>query len=97
MLDRKLTAFPASRASCPGWVDPDAEFWGDGFTDNGVTAIGPCAMNCKSSNELYSFHGSVCHASMCDGSVRFMSADTPVSVVDAWVSSQLSEIVPNED
>lgn len=97
MLYRRLTAVPTSRASGAGWADPDAEFWVDGFTDDGLTALGPCAMNCNSSNELYSFHGSGCHASMCDGSVRFMSANTPVSVVAAWISSQLSEIVPNED
>jgi prepilin-type N-terminal cleavage/methylation domain-containing protein/prepilin-type processing-associated H-X9-DG protein len=97
MLYRKMTAFPNSRASGAGWADPDAEFWVDGFTDDGVTALGPCAMNCNNSNELYSFHGSGCHAAMCDGSVRFMSANTPVSVVAALISCQLSEIIPTDE
>jgi prepilin-type processing-associated H-X9-DG protein len=54
-------------------------------------------MNCNNSNELYSFHGAGSHAAMCDGSVRFMSANTPVSVVAAWISCQLGEIAPSGD
>ena len=97
MLYRRTTAFPNSRASGAGWADPDSEFWVDGFTDDGVTSLGPCAMNCNNSNELYSFHGAGSHAAMCDGSVRFMSANTPVSVVAAWISCQLGEIAPSGD
>ena len=97
VLYRKNLAVLTSRASGAGWADPDAEFWVDGYTADGVTSLGPCAMNCNSSNELYSFHGSGCHAGFCDGSVKFMSANTPVSVVAAWVSCRLGEIVPNDD
>jgi prepilin-type N-terminal cleavage/methylation domain-containing protein/prepilin-type processing-associated H-X9-DG protein len=96
-LYRVNKAFPSSRASGASWADPDAEFWIDGYTSDGVTSLGPCAMNCNSSNELYSFHGSGCHAAMCDGSVRFMAASTPVSIVAAWVSCQLGEINPTDE
>lgn len=97
MLYRQTRAVPTSRASGAGWADPDAEFWVDGFTTDGLTSLGPCAMNCNSSNELYSFHGSGCHGAMCDGSVRFMSASTPISIVAAWVSCRLGEVNPDPE
>lgn len=97
VLYRVQKAFPNLRASGAGWADPDSEFWVDGFTTDGVTALGPCSMNCNSSNELYSFHGSGCHVSMCDGSVRFLSANTPVSVIAAWVSCQMGEVNPDTE
>ena len=97
MLYRVRRAIPTSRASGASWADPDAEFWVDGFTADGVTSLGPCAMNCNNSNELYSFHGSGSHAAMCDGSVRFMAASTPISVIAAWVSAQLGEVAPSEE
>ncbi|MFN9604006.1 MAG: DUF1559 domain-containing protein [Planctomycetota bacterium] len=86
-----------ARASGAGWADPDSEFWVDGFSTDGVTSLGPCAMNCHNSNELFSFHGSGCHVSFCDGSARFISGTTPVSVIAAWISCQMSEIQPNTD
>jgi prepilin-type processing-associated H-X9-DG protein len=54
-------------------------------------------MNCNSSNELYSFHPGGCMVAMCDGSVRFLAAQTPLSVVAAFVSTQLSEINPSDE
>lgn len=92
-----LQPLTGTRASNAGWADPDLEFWVDGYTTDGVTALGPCAMNCNNSNELFSFHGTGCHVTFCDGSARFISGTTPVSVIAAWISCQMSEIQPNTD
>ena len=80
-----------SRASGAGWADPDSEFWVDGFTTDGITAIGPCPMNCNSSNELYSFHVGGCTVLYCDGSVRFLSQSTSIPLIAAAVSAGLGE------
>jgi prepilin-type processing-associated H-X9-DG protein len=94
---RVRKAVAGSRASGAGWADPDSEFWVDGFSSDGVRSLGPCAMNCNNSNELYSFHPGGCMVAMCDGSVRFIAAQTPLSVVAAFVSTQLSEINPSDE
>ena len=91
LLHRRRTAIRTSRASGSGWADPDSEFWVDGYTIDGVTALGPCAMNCNSSNELYSFHPSACGAVYCDGSVRFLSEDMAMPLLAAAISAAQGE------
>ncbi len=81
-----------SRSSGAGWADPDAEFWVDGFTVDGVTSLGPCPMNCNNNNELYSFHVGGCMVLSCDGSVRFLSQTTSIPVIAAAVSASLGEV-----
>ena len=88
---RRRTPILSSRASGSGWADPDSEFWVDGYTTDGVTSRGPCAMNCNSSNELYSFHPSACGAVFCDGSVRFLSDDLAMPVLAAAISASQGE------
>jgi len=44
-LYRGSTVIANSRSSGASWADPDLEFWVDGFTVDGVTSLGPCAMN----------------------------------------------------
>lgn len=84
------------RASGAGWADPDSEFWIDGFTTDGLTAVGPCAMNCNSSNELYSFHTGGCMVVHCDGSVRFLAESTSLPVIASFVSASLGEVAIHE-
>ncbi len=93
ILYRRRTPLLSSRASGAGWADPDSEFWVDGFSTDGVTPLGPCAMNCNSSNELYSFHPAACGAVYCDGSVRFLSDDLSMPVLAAAISAAQGESV----
>ena len=91
ILYRRRTPILTSRASGSGWADPDSEFWVDGYSTDGVTALGPCAMNCNSSNELYSFHPTACGAVFCDGSVRFLTDDLSMPVLAAAISAAQGE------
>ena len=91
ILYRRRTPILTSRASGSGWADPDSEFWVDGYSLDGVTSLGPCAMNCNSSNELYSFHPTACGAVFCDASVRFLSDDLSMPVLAAAISASLGE------
>jgi len=91
-LYRGRTVIANSRASGASWADPDLEFWVDGFTTDGVTSLGPCAMNCNNNNELYSFHTGGSQAVFCDGSVRFFSQSTSMPVLAAIISASLGEV-----
>ena len=91
-LYRVRAVIANSRASGASWADPDLEFWVDGFTADGVTLLGPCAMNCNNNNELYSFHTGGSQAVFCDGSVRFFSQSTSMPVLAAMISAGLGEV-----
>jgi prepilin-type N-terminal cleavage/methylation domain-containing protein/prepilin-type processing-associated H-X9-DG protein len=85
-----------SRSSGAGWADPDAEFWMDGFTTDGVTRIGPCGMNCTNNNELYSFHTGGVNVVFCDGSVRFLRDSLTVAQLAAMISANLGETIATD-
>ncbi|NBV46363.1 MAG: DUF1559 domain-containing protein [Planctomycetia bacterium] len=90
-LYRGRTKINGSRASGAGWADPDSEFWVDGYTTDGVTALGPAAMNVNSSNEIYAFHPGGAMAVFCDGRVSFFADTTDVAIIAALISAQLGE------
>jgi prepilin-type processing-associated H-X9-DG protein len=96
-LFRGRSLIANSRSSGAGWADPDSEFWVDGFTTDGVTSLGPCAMNCVNNNELYSFHTGGSQAVMCDGSVRFLSQNISVPVLAAAISARQGEVAQLEE
>ncbi len=86
-----------SRASGSGWADPDAEYWVDGYTIDGVTSLGPCGINCNNSNEIYSFHTGGANVVFLDGSVRFLKQNISVAKIAALISRQGGEIDTNTD
>lgn len=76
-----------------GWADLDSEFWVDGFTTDGLSSLGPCAMNCQNNNEIYAFHTGASQVVLCDGRVRFLSGSTSIPVLAVGISARQGKIV----
>jgi prepilin-type N-terminal cleavage/methylation domain-containing protein/prepilin-type processing-associated H-X9-DG protein len=56
---------------------------------------GTCAVNCANDMELYSFHPQGVNALLADGSVQFLSASAPLSIVAARITFQGWEVLPD--
>jgi prepilin-type N-terminal cleavage/methylation domain-containing protein len=82
-----------STISGAGWANRDNEFVLHGYTPNGVTEGGPCAVNCSNNNEIYAFHAGGAYALMGDASVRFLSEDMEIRVVARLITRQAREPV----
>ena len=84
------------RYSGAGWADPDNEYWPDGYSTDGVTAGGPCMMNCNNNNEAYSFHTGGCLCLFGDGAVRFVTSSIGVPNFAAMITRSGGETLPQE-
>jgi prepilin-type N-terminal cleavage/methylation domain-containing protein/prepilin-type processing-associated H-X9-DG protein len=67
-----------SRTSGAGWADRENEYITHGFTADGRTNPGPCAINCTNGNEDYSFHAGGVNVLFCDGAARFFKQTTDI-------------------
>ncbi|XZE51639.1 DUF1559 domain-containing protein [Planctomycetaceae bacterium SH139] len=82
----------------PGWFNE----WGpwaapprifvSGFTHDGLTRFGPCAVNCSNLEGIYSFHLSGANALLGDGAVRFLSETVPVQIVYLMVGCRDGQV-----
>src|SRR5262249_30809745 len=77
-----------------GWADRDNEYITHGFTNDGVSNPGPCAVNCTNDNEIYGFHPSGAIIAMADGSARFLSTNVSIRIVGALITRAGGEQVP---
>jgi prepilin-type N-terminal cleavage/methylation domain-containing protein/prepilin-type processing-associated H-X9-DG protein len=84
-------------ASGGGWASRDSEYITHGFTVDGASNPGPCAINCTNSNEIYSFHPGGANILFADGSVRFVSTSAPIRVVGALITRAGGEVVSGGD
>lgn len=79
--------------------------WGDWysyFNVNGADQLGnqgqgPCAVNCTSDNEIYSFHTGGVNVLMGDGSVRFMKETSTLALVVSLISRAGGEVINSSD
>lgn len=81
------------RSSGAVWTDNDGTFTLHGFSTDGLTQAGPCAVNCNNSNEVYSFHSGGANVVYGDGSVRFFRETINVGVVAAAITRSNGEVV----
>ena len=76
-----------------GWADDRNEVTVHGFTHDGLSAPGPCPMNCTNNDEAFSFHPVGINAVFGDGSVRFLSEVIAIDIFAALVTSDGHEIL----
>ena len=76
-----------------GWADDRNEVTLHGFTYDGLSAPGPCPMNCTNNDELFSFHPVGVNVVLGDGAVRFLSETIAIDVLAALVTGNGKEIL----
>lgn len=69
-----------------GWADPAIAIPVHGFTSDGLSCPGPCAINCTNNNEAFSFHPGGASAAFADGGVRFLSETLDLSIYAALIT-----------
>lgn len=69
-----------------GWTDRENEYITHGYSNDGVSSTGPCAINCTNNNEIYGFHAGGAMVIFGDGAIRFMSQSTSIRVVGALLT-----------
>lgn len=84
----------SSSGNVPGaWAAPNG-MWFRGFTSDGLTQPGPCAINCSNFiGGIYSLHPGGAHALLCDGSVRFLGENIDIFVMLSLVTKNEGEVV----
>ncbi|MCI0682695.1 MAG: DUF1559 domain-containing protein [Gemmataceae bacterium] len=80
------------RFSGAGWADREAEYILHGFTADGVSSPGPCAINCTNNNEIFAFHTAGAHCLFGDGSVRLVGASVSIRTVAAMITRMGGEV-----
>lgn len=63
----------------------------DGFSPDGVTMWGPCAVNCTNVHEIYAFHTGGANVVYADGHVGFLREQVNIRVVAGLVTSRGGE------
>ena len=76
-----------------GWADPFGYLVVNGSMPASGLVPGPCAMNCTSDNEIFSFHSGGSNAVFGDGSVRFVSQSITLNQLAALVSKAGGEVI----
>jgi len=92
-LYRRGRLVNGSTISGSSWADRDNEYITHGFSNDGVSSPGPCAINCSNNNEIYSFHSAGSMVVFGDGSVRLLASNTEMRVVGALITRAAGETV----
>ena len=74
------------------WAAPQRIFV-SGFTHDGLTRFGPCAVNCSNLEAIYAFHPSGANALVGDGSVHFLSESVSIQVVYKMIGCKDGQVV----
>lgn len=77
------------------WADSRNGIPMHGFARDGLSAPGPCPMNCTNNNEMYSLHAaSGVQILIADGAVRMVNESVEIDVMASWITAQGSEYEP---
>jgi prepilin-type processing-associated H-X9-DG protein len=76
------------------WADPFGYLVVNGSLPDGSGLVpGPCAMNCTSDNEMFSFHTGGINALFGDGSVHFLKQTLTLNQAAALISKAGGEVI----
>jgi prepilin-type N-terminal cleavage/methylation domain-containing protein/prepilin-type processing-associated H-X9-DG protein len=92
---RADTTFAALTYGYGAWAHNNKHFLRT-YTDDGLLAPGPCAINCANRWSIYSFHPVGANGLFADGSVHFLPNSISLPVFFAVITIQGHEAVSNE-
>jgi prepilin-type N-terminal cleavage/methylation domain-containing protein len=90
---RSTGPLSGGRRSGGGWADSEAEYILHGFTPDGATSPGLCAINCTNDNEIFAFHPAGAHCLFGDGSVRLVGSAASIRTVAAMITRMGNEVI----
>jgi hypothetical protein len=76
-----------------GWADPACQIPLHGFSYDGLSGPGPCAINCTNNNEAFSFHPNGADAVFADGGVRFLQETMDIATYAAMITRAGREVI----
>ncbi len=75
------------------WADDRNEVTLHGFTYDGLSAPGPCAINCTNNDEAFGFHPGGVNTVFGDGRIQLLSETIAIDVYAALTTSNGKEIL----
>jgi prepilin-type processing-associated H-X9-DG protein len=79
------------------WASPVNWIWVKGSSYNGIRSPGPCAINCNSWQDVYSFHVNGANVLFMDGRVDFLRADIDIRIFAGMVTRKGGEVISGSD
>ena len=77
------------------WADSRNGIPMHGFARDGLSAPGPCPVNCTNNNEMYSLHAaSGVQILIADGAVRMVNEAVEIDVMASWITARGAEYAP---
>lgn len=81
------------RVQGAGWADTSSSIPVHGFTADGLTVPGPCAVNCTNNNEAFSFHPGIIIGVLCDGSTHVVRENITLQQYSEFVTRAGGEVI----
>ncbi len=85
------------RAKGGGWADPQNFIPLHGFAEDGLSCVGPKAINVTNNNEAYSFHVGGMNVNLADGSTRFITAEIDIELYASLITKAEKEVIEGFD
>lgn len=85
------------RAKGGGWADPQNFIPMHGFSDDGLSCVGPRVINATNNNEAYSFHVGGMNINLADGSTRFITEQIDLELYASIITKAEHEVLEGFD
>ncbi|MBX7103725.1 MAG: DUF1559 domain-containing protein [Gemmataceae bacterium] len=93
----RVGKFAGPNGTQRAWANPNEVINLDGFSPDGVTRFGPCAINCTNVDEVYSFHIQSANVAFCDGHVANLKTGLSIKIMAALVTRAGQELISDND